>query len=942
MRNLKKALALVMVFALVLGTVASAASFTDIDADYSYVEEVELLADLGVLAGFPDGSYQPEATITRVQAAAVIYRILTGRANAAMYDGATKFYDVAASYWGTGYINYCADIGAIGGYPDGSFKPDQAITVAEYESMLVRALGLTEGKTLSYPNGYLALADANLINEDVPSTIAANSAADRGLVSKLTYNTMVNATYQTLATRDDPDPKIIEKIFKIVPYEGVIVGTQYEGVNYDHDGLVGTANISGITGTVDKFSFFDGTYTATSKSGTYKFAKVTADMVGQKVKMYLKTNAANDTNVYAVVTSSDNKVVTSNMASFKNDADGKGDYYKVGDVKNYVTLSASVYVNGAAGVITATDMGKNILKTVTLISNDGNDKTIEYSFVKEYSYTKFAQVTSSKIYTDAVIIDLKQTDGTLYDISITDGLVEGDKILVYQNGAAKTVAEVLKCDAVEATLDGISGSAAGNDLKYTFNGATKSAVRAATTPYATSTDAAKLDSSSNLGKAAKFIIAPIFGLVVETSQGSGTVANYYYLKQAARGSGFDATKNLVKAVNTKGETLQLTFATDVQLNGAGVALKAYTDAVVNATGLPGSDDLDDNVPGLLNQVYVLTINSSNEITSMKSVNVDDTALVAKTVAAGGYAVATGLGTTASPYTVSNLGKNPFSVSTKLLEVTGFGGATIVSHKVDDSSAFFVKDSKGDIYVYVGTFPATVANNMQMINSYSKNDAYSTIRAAVVFADNKPAPTTSVYGMVLDAGSLASDTNGNVYANFKIAMNGEVKTMSTTSVAYTDASSLTTFATGTLAALVGSVKAGTMVEFALTSDGKIAVDSSKNALKGLVKHDSAISFGTNVTENIGYVSDYSGNLLAVTDEKVVGSGTATMSAIFKVADDVKVYEVDDADIGAGKISAKGAVQVIKAATASRTKIVFVYDRSSSDDSAQKVIEIYVIK
>jgi hypothetical protein len=51
--------------------------------------------------------------------------------------------------------------------------------------------------------------------------------------------------------------------------------------------------------------------------GTYKFAKVTADMLGQKVKMYLKTNTSSVTNVYAVVTSSDNKVVTSAMASFK-------------------------------------------------------------------------------------------------------------------------------------------------------------------------------------------------------------------------------------------------------------------------------------------------------------------------------------------------------------------------------------------------------------------------------------------------------------------------------------------------------------------------------------------------------------------------------------------------------------------------------------------------
>jgi hypothetical protein len=224
MRNLKKALALVMVFALVLGTVASAASFTDIDADYAYVEEVELLADLGVLAGFPDGSYQPEATITRVQAAAVIYRILTGRQSAAMYDGATKFYLMWLLLTGAQVTSITvptsAQSAAIRTAPSSPTRPSPLLSTSP---CLVRALGLTEGRTLSYPNGYLALADANLINEDVPSSIAANSAANRVLVSKLTYNTIMNANIPDTGYKRRSDPKIIEKIFKIIPYDGVII-----------------------------------------------------------------------------------------------------------------------------------------------------------------------------------------------------------------------------------------------------------------------------------------------------------------------------------------------------------------------------------------------------------------------------------------------------------------------------------------------------------------------------------------------------------------------------------------------------------------------------------------------------------------------------------------------------------------------------------------------
>jgi hypothetical protein len=897
MRNLKKALALVMVFALVLGTVASAASFTDVDSSYGYVEEVELLADLGVLAGFPDGSYQPEATITRVQAAAVIYRILTGRSSAAMYEGATKFYDVAATYWGTGYINYCADIGAIGGYPDGSFRPDQAITVAEYESMLVRALGLTEGKTLSYPNGYIALADANLINEDIPSTISSGSAADRGLVAKLTYNTMVNATYQTLATKDEPSPKIIEKIFKIVPYEGIITGTQFEGV---------------ATNTAKKFRFDANDNT---KDGTYTFEKVTADMIGTSAKVYLKTDSAGATSVYAVVATGKNLVVTVPMADIKIDAAAPGDYYKVNGVKHYITLPENQVVGATTLGALA---GTKVLSKVTIISNDGDDTTAEYVFVKSYSYTEYQQTLNNKIYTKDYIIETKSSSGTAYDISFDSTIVAGDKVLVYKN-AAGTVAEIIKCSVTQATLDGLSGS--GDSTKYTFAGATKSVVVGSTT-------AQKLSNVENLGKVGKFVVAPFFNLVVETSAGVAASNDYYYLKAMAQGSGFDEGKTIVKVVNTQGVTSELKVKSGATLDGAG-DMSSYTAATNVDTGLD------------LNTVYSLVVNSSNEVTAFKTIEFTDAAGTNQKVPnvlddPATVDVNEAVDNDYDAVTTYNIPADAFTASTGLLKVKD-GGST-VSFRINSDSVCFVKVGS-DIYAYQGTFPATVAGTMDMTFADVKTDAYTTIKAATFVATQKPTPATSMYGMLLSTGDIVSVAGDKAAANFKVAIGGEIKTYTTTDVAYTDVNALLQFTDA------AALAKGALVEFSLTADGKISLDSGKHAfakVDAITDITAVASYSASTMGNLGYVADLSGNLLAITDD-AASTTSATDVVIYNMADDVKIYEVKASDIGAATVSARAAVQVIKNVTdVNRTKVAFLFDTTSSDSSNHKVTEIYVIK
>ena len=146
MRTLKKSLCLVLALIFVLGlcTVGSNAAFaqyTDLDK-VTYEEAVEVLSGLGVIEGYPDGSFNPTANVTRAEAAAMIARMMLGSDKADRLPvGDVKFSDVPETNWAAKYIAFCANKGIIVGMGDGTFHPAENVTGTQMATMLLRALG---------------------------------------------------------------------------------------------------------------------------------------------------------------------------------------------------------------------------------------------------------------------------------------------------------------------------------------------------------------------------------------------------------------------------------------------------------------------------------------------------------------------------------------------------------------------------------------------------------------------------------------------------------------------------------------------------------------------------------------------------------------------------------------------------------------------------------
>ena len=145
-------LAVIMAAALIL---PAGAVFSDEgQIGTQYVEAVRRMAELGVLNGFPDGSFQPDGTLTREQGAKIVAYIVLGGNAEELECCAAPFEDVAVYRWSAPCIAWCAGREILLGYGDGRFGPADTLTGDQFAKMLLCALGLAR------EGNYVGLGDA--------------------------------------------------------------------------------------------------------------------------------------------------------------------------------------------------------------------------------------------------------------------------------------------------------------------------------------------------------------------------------------------------------------------------------------------------------------------------------------------------------------------------------------------------------------------------------------------------------------------------------------------------------------------------------------------------------------------------------------------------------------------------------------------------------------
>ena len=90
--------------------------------------------------GYPDGTVHPNGQITRAEVATIFFRLLRDEVRDGAFTTSNSYSDVAYGKWYNNPISTMSALGIITGYPDGTFKPDQNITRAEAMTLINRVL----------------------------------------------------------------------------------------------------------------------------------------------------------------------------------------------------------------------------------------------------------------------------------------------------------------------------------------------------------------------------------------------------------------------------------------------------------------------------------------------------------------------------------------------------------------------------------------------------------------------------------------------------------------------------------------------------------------------------------------------------------------------------------------------------------------------------------
>ena len=158
---MKKVLSLVLAFAMILGSFGFvfASEFSDVTDTEYYSEPVNVLSGFGVIAGYPDGTFKPANVVTRAEMVTMIVAALNIPVKGGATT--KRFSDVELSHWAAGYIDYGASVGFVAGYPDGTFKPEQSVSYNEALTMIVAALGYTaESLPGTWPGNFVNKAQS--------------------------------------------------------------------------------------------------------------------------------------------------------------------------------------------------------------------------------------------------------------------------------------------------------------------------------------------------------------------------------------------------------------------------------------------------------------------------------------------------------------------------------------------------------------------------------------------------------------------------------------------------------------------------------------------------------------------------------------------------------------------------------------------------------------
>ncbi|MBR5218778.1 MAG: S-layer homology domain-containing protein [Clostridia bacterium] len=624
MKNLKKVLAFVIVFTMMLGLSVSASVFPDVDDNASYAEAVTILDSLGIMYGDDNGNFRPEDTITRAEVATVVVRALGLDDAAAGAKGATQFNDVAADHWATGYINLATQKGIISGYGDGTFGPEDPVTYEQVTKMIVAALGYTPkaDNNGGYPTGYLVIAS----QEGIAKGAAGSNGepAKRSTVARLVFNALdVNLMEQTGFKVGEPEYEVVDKTLltdclNVDKYDGIVTATY----------LTKGTNVEDKSITI-KYSHVNNEKVSDSDTFVEGADVDAASLYGMAVVAYVQEDEAtgDDTIVAIAAKSGKNNVIVLDYSAVEDvtivseedeDYVTKVEYFAKESDKSTTKIEiADTYselYNGRAGDVEEW-LDDPEPGSVTFIDNNNDD---EYDYILVYAYTanyvvdsidtaknrvesKEGRISEIDIDDEDTITSFFNADGTAASF---EDIEVGDVLTIIEN--APIVMVYISKTVIEGSVDEERTDANGEAV-YTISGS----------EYKVADE----DLAVNVGDEGKFYLNIDNRIVAKDTTATVAADKYAYAYAAAVESGIGGAAAQIKFLAADGtwKTLDLAKKVTVYTDGVGtlkttIPTSGSVDLGVVTIAKSGTSytaavnytlfQYDVNSAGAINRIYV--------------------------------------------------------------------------------------------------------------------------------------------------------------------------------------------------------------------------------------------------------------------------------------------------------------------------------------------------
>ena len=674
MRNLKKVIALVAVFAMLvtsLSVVGFAQTYGDVTEENTYYEAIEMLSSLSVLTGDDDDGdgvfdFRDTDTITRAEMATIVSRI-QGIDSAS--QTATSFSDVPATHWASGFIAQAEGQGIVNGYGDGTFGPEDPVLFEQVVKMLMVTLGYEPmaQDNGGYPTGYLTAAQrAGVLNGVIGGV--GEAKATRGQVAQLVYNALdtplmdrytygTNAEYVIYNGKNGHDyESLLTRDLKVKKFSGIVSENRVTSLEYgktdidteDDEEIVILADMNDSYNNYDIKDLTGVEYSAgadpVATNNVYAGTDFDGEYIGRHVEVYVKEgDSANKYYIISISESTRNKTLEISLDNYDSYDEFKSYIYYYKNPSDRSTVSAkvdydaNVLLNGVAlNSMDVEEVFSTIVKKnsgysgqIVLIDNDTeNGYDVVYIESGAPAVVKSVSANGRVSFKNAIKnIQKASLPYVEFDEDIKDQVVkltadgipvdvselgEWDVLSVYYNENANYYdLRVVGSDAIEGSVGSKAKSETSADgYKYTINGQV----------YEVSQNAyGMVDGGWKPGASGVFYIDDFGKIVAYNKNGSSSVSNgayAYVLNAVAEQDAWNKSNVRMQILDRSNKVYEGYLAASVELeNVEGTGIKDSDGDYIDEDGTYKVVDLDSDsiVNAVVNNLITYSSNSTGEM-----------------------------------------------------------------------------------------------------------------------------------------------------------------------------------------------------------------------------------------------------------------------------------------------------------------------------------------